>query len=178
MTTYAEVHGTTLILYPYLFSTLQEQNPYTNFGDNYDVAYWFPQTQMAIENGYTLDPVTILPEPRYDSFTQNCVTNTTPECIDGKWFLDWIITQKTSEEQAKYIENIKKNNKRQAMQHLSTTDWTAIPSVGDASQSNPYLENQAAFLAYRSQVRSIAVNPPSTPVESWPALPDEVWRTA
>jgi hypothetical protein len=177
MTTYAEVHGTTLILYPYLFSTLQEQNPYTNFGDNYDVAYWFPQTQMAIENGYTLEPVTILNEPIYDPLTQNCIINTTPEYIDGKWFLDWIITQKTSEEQAEYIENIKKSNKRQAMQYLSTTDWTAIPSVSDASQSNPYLENQADFLAYRSQVRSIAVNPPSTPVESWPALPDEVWRT-
>ena len=50
---YAEINGTTLILYPYGFAQLQAQNPYTNYGSNQDVAYWFPQTnaQTTGNNG-------------------------------------------------------------------------------------------------------------------------------
>lgn len=33
---YAEVNGDTLIKYPYNFDQLQAENPYTNFGGNYD----------------------------------------------------------------------------------------------------------------------------------------------
>jgi len=71
---------------------------------------------------------------------------------------------------------VKNQNKQQATQLLTNTDWTAIPSVADPQQSNPYLVNQPAFLAYRSQVREIAVNPPSTPVTNWPTPPVEVWE--
>ena len=177
MTTYAEVQGTTLILYPYLFSTLQNQNPYTNYGDNYDVAYWFPQTQTAIENGYTLAPVTILPKPSYDINSQTCTQNTNPTLVDGVWTLDWTVATMTPEQQAAYNYQVKAQNKLQASNLLTNTDWTAIASVADPSLSNPYLANQGAFLSYRSQVRAIAVNPPVTPVTSWPAVPVEDWQT-
>jgi len=173
--TYAEVQGTTLILYPYLFSTLQEQNPYTNYGDNYDVTYWFPQTQTAIENGYTLEPVTILPEPTYDPSTQIATQNANPTLIDGVWTLGWTVATMTPEQKAAYEAQVKAQNKQQATQLLTNTDWTAIPSVGDSQLSNPYLVNQTAFLSYRSQVRAIAVNPPPTPVTNWPVLPSEQW---
>jgi len=173
--TYAEVQGTTLILYPYLFSTLQEQNPYTNYGDNYDVAYWFPMTQTAIENGYTLAPVTILPEPGYDPNTEVCVQDTNPTLLAGTWTLGWMITTMTPEQKAQHDQQVQAQNKQQATQLLTNTDWTSIPSVGDPAQSNPYLVNQAAFLSYRSQVRAIAVNPPTTPVTTWPTLPTEQW---
>lgn len=74
-------------------------------------------------------------------------------------------------------EYYREQNKTQASQLLSATDWTAIPSVADPAQSNPYLANQSAFLSYRSQVRAIAVNPPSIPVTDWPVLPVEEWIT-
>jgi len=175
--TYAEVQGTTLILYPYLFSTLQAQNPYTNYGDNYDVAYWFPQTQTAIENNYTLAPVTILPEPPYDTNTQVCTQNAAPTLINGVWTLDWTVATMTPEQKAAHDQQVQAQNKQQASQLLTNTDWTAIPSVSDPAQSNPYLVNQAAFLSYRSQVRAIAVNPPTTPVMTWPTLPTEQWSS-
>lgn len=173
--TYAEVQGTTLILYPYLFSTLQEQNPYTNYGDNYDVTYWFPMTQTAIDNGYTLAPVTILPQPTYDPNTQVCNQNANPTLVDSVWTLGWTVATMTAEQKAQYDQQVQAQNKQQATQLLTNTDWTSIPSVGDAAQSNPYLVNQAAFLSYRSQVRAIAVNPPTTPVTNWPTLPAEQW---
>ena len=73
-------------------------------------------------------------------------------------------------------EEIQAQNKAQATSLLSATDWTAIASVADPSLSNPYLTNQAEFLAYRSAVRAIGVNPPTTaPV--FPKVPTATWQT-
>lgn len=58
---------------------------------------------------------------------------------------------------------------------LSATDWTAIPDVADPLKSNPYLMNQAEFVAYRSTVRNYAVNPVVDPV--WPTAPTEQWSS-
>ena len=65
-------------------------------------------------------------------------------------------------------------NKTTATQLLSATDWTTIADVGNPQASNPYLANQAAFIAYRNAVRQYAVYP--TPgVIDWPTLPTEQW---
>ena len=59
---------------------------------------------------------------------------------------------------------------------LTATDWTAIASVADPAVSTPHLTNQAEFLAYRSAVRAIGVNPPTTaPV--FPKVPTEQWSS-
>jgi hypothetical protein len=71
-------------------------------------------------------------------------------------------------------EEIQQQNKQQATQLLQQTDWTATVDINNPQYSNPYLMNQDAFLAYRSQVRAIAVNPPTTPV-AFPTMPTEVW---
>lgn len=176
MSLYAEVNGTTLVKYPYTFSDLQAENPYTDYGDNQNVAYWFPQTVAATELGYTLATVAVLPVPSYDPAHQKCVQDAAPTLIDGVWTVGWTVTDFTPEEQAAYDNQQKLANKSQAEGLLSITDWTAIPSVADPAQSNPYLANQSAFISYRSQVRAIAVNPPVV-VSSWPTLPKEVWQT-
>ena len=65
-------------------------------------------------------------------------------------------------------------NKATATKLLSATDWTTIADVGNPQASNPYLANQAAFIAYRNAVRQYAVYP--TPgVIDWPTPPTEVW---
>ena len=63
--------------------------------------------------------------------------------------------------------------KQQAVTLLQATDWTTIPDVANPSASNPYLMNQGAFIAWRSQVRALAVNPVVNPV--FPAQPNEEW---
>ena len=63
--------------------------------------------------------------------------------------------------------------KTQATSILTATDWTAIPDVADPLKSNPYLMNQAEFVAYRSTIRNYAVNPVTDPV--WPTPPTEQW---
>jgi len=172
---FAEVSGETLIAYPYGFSQLQAENPYTNFGDNYDVAFWFPQTNAAIDQGYTLAEVVTAPRPPYDENNQICALNANPTLVEGVWVLEWTITNMTPEQKAEHDQQVKSQNKSQAESLLKFTDWSALPSVADPQQSNPYLVNQNEFFAYRSQVRAIAVNPPSTPVTNWPVMPPEVW---
>lgn len=73
-------------------------------------------------------------------------------------------------------DQIKAANKSQAESLLQSTDWTATVDISNPQYSNPYLGNQDAFLAYRSQVRQIAVNPPTTPA-AFPTAPKEVWVT-
>lgn len=101
---YAEINGDTLIKYPYLFSDLQNDNPHTNYGDNYDVAFWYPFTEKAKNTGNRLVLVSSLPEPTFDSFTQNCVLNNTPVLNNGEWSVDWVVSQKTQKEIADKIE--------------------------------------------------------------------------
>jgi hypothetical protein len=63
----------------------------------------------------------------------------------------------------------------QAKSILNATDWTSIGDVGNPQMSNPYLVNQAEFIAYRSTVRNYAVNPVAEPV--WPTPPTEQWSS-
>ena len=57
---------------------------------------------------------------------------------------------------------------------LYQTDWTTIPDVANTS-NNPYLTNQAAFIAYRNIIRGYAVNPVPDPV--WPTMPNPQWSS-
>jgi len=65
--------------------------------------------------------------------------------------------------------------KQQATSILQSTDWTSIADVGDPTKANPYLMNQAEFIAYRSTVRGYAVNPVENPV--FPTAPTEQWSS-
>ena len=73
-------------------------------------------------------------------------------------------------------EQIQAENKQEAKSLLQQTDWTCTVDISNPQYSNPYLMNQDAFLAYRSTVRQIAVNPPTTPAV-FPVMPDEIWST-
>lgn len=97
MTVYAVVKDNTLVKYPYRFAQLQEENPTTNYGDNYDVMYWYPLTESAIQNGYSLVEVNELSEPSYND-TQKLVQQDSPNLVDSVWTVGWNIVDKTSEE--------------------------------------------------------------------------------
>jgi hypothetical protein len=67
------------------------------------------------------------------------------------------------------------DNKNKALKLLSETDWTALPEVSDPLRSDPYLDNAAAFSAYRSALRNITVNPRFGDMV-WPEKPAEDWH--
>lgn len=76
----------------------------------------------------------------------------------------WIPTQEA---------NSKAANKATASSLLAGTDWTTIADVASPT-NNPYLGNQADFIAYRNVIRAIAVYPPAGEIV-WATPPTEVW---
>jgi hypothetical protein len=76
----------------------------------------------------------------------------------------WIPTQEADSKAA---------NKATASSLLTGTDWTTIADVASPT-NNPYLGNQADFIAYRNVIRAIAVYPPAGDIV-WATPPTEVW---
>jgi hypothetical protein len=68
-------------------------------------------------------------------------------------------------------------NKATAVSLLQQTDWTTIADVSNPQTANPYLANQAEFIAWRSQVRAIAVTPVDGVFAVFNEMPQEVWQT-
>ena len=71
-------------------------------------------------------------------------------------------------------QQIQAQNSATAKQLLTDTDWTAVASVADPAVSTPHLTNQAEFLSYRSTVRNLGVNAPTTPA-TFPTVPTATW---
>lgn len=67
-------------------------------------------------------------------------------------------------------------NKATAVSLLQQTDWTTIADVGNPQTANPYLANQSEFIAWRSQVRAIAVTPVAGNLSIFNEMPQEVWQ--
>lgn len=112
----------------------------------------------------------------YDQSTQ--VLQSCAPYIDSVDATHWVYTVEvrdmTPEEKEAYDNNLRQQNKTQAEQLLQATDWAATVDINNPEYSDPYLGNQDAFLAYRSDVRKIAVSPPVV-VDEWPVKPEEVW---
>jgi len=79
------------------------------------------------------------------------------------------VTAKNDELAAQALLN---NCKKQASELLYATDWTTIPDITNTA-NNPYLTNQAEFIAYRNTVRGLAVNPVANP--TFPTVPTAQW---
>jgi hypothetical protein len=110
----------------------------------------YPSTQWAL-NGDSYEGL-----DWYDS---------TPKPTQAELDALWIPTQEADSKSA---------NKATASSLLAGTDWTTIADVASPT-NNPYLGNQADFIAYRNVIRAIAVYPPAGEVV-WPTAPTEVWK--
>lgn len=163
---YALIQDGQVAAYPYSINEYRQANPNVSLPET-------PTNEQLNEVGIYI--VLPMPKPQYDSITQNC-TEGTPANTDGQWVQVWVVTDATPDEIAAREAQAKQSNKQQASTLLSQTDWTTIPDVGNPQISNPYLVNVSDFVAYRNQVRQIAVNPPVS-VSSWPTIPSEVWSS-
>ena len=68
----------------------------------------------------------------------------------------------------------KEENKATASSLLTRSDWTTIADVANPINS-PYLANQDEFMAYRNEIRKIAVYPTAGDLV-WATPPIEVWK--
>jgi hypothetical protein len=162
---YVKILNNQVEIYPYSAQQLIADNPDTSFPSP------TPDSTLA---EYGVFPVVPTPQPAYDPVTQN-LTELNPIQVDGLWVQQWSVTQASPEEVAQRKEQLTQQNKATGKQLLTDTDWTAIPSVADPAQSNPYLMNQNEFFIYRSAVRDIVLNPTWDAV--FPVEPVEVWSS-
>lgn len=151
--------NTQTMAYPVYQNQIQAEYPNTSF-----------PTPFVAPAPYA--PVLLSPQPTYDTLTQG-VNETTPEETVGQWYQTWQVYDLDAEQIQYNKDQLAQQNKATGKQLLSDTDWTAIPSVADPEQSNPYLTNQPEFFAYRSAVRDIVLNPTYDAV--FPEQPVEVW---
>lgn len=149
--------------YPYTLADLRRDNPNTGFAAE-------PSNESL--EGFGMFVVYNTTPPLCTNLQY--LEEGTPVFNDNQWQQVWIVVDKTHEQIAQEEDTAKQSNKQQAVSLLTPTDWTTIPDVSDPALSDPYLTNAAEFAAYRSQIRTIAVNPPVT-VDVWPVEPDEVW---
>ena len=151
--------NTQTMAYPVYQNQIQAEYPNTSF-----------PTPFVAPEPYA--PVMESPQPSFNPITQ-AVVQGTPVQTDGEWWQTWTVVALDAEQIAYNQAQKAQQNKTQATQILSSTDWTSIADVADPAKSNPYLTNQAEFTAYRSTVRAIAVNPtwdavfPTAPTEQW-----------
>jgi len=131
------------------------------------------QTTDAILNELGADPVLNGPYPSCGTY-QYVISGPVVE-VDGQWFTSFIVEDMNAEQIAAKNVELAANNKTQAVNILNATDWTSIADVADPTKSNPYLMNQAEFIAYRSQVRQLAVNPVLNP--TFPPVPTAQWSS-
>lgn len=163
---YALIQNEQVAVYPYSLTTFRADNPDVSLPQD-------PTESQLNEQGiYTVYPT---PMPTYNAILQNC-NEATPVLQNGVWVQVWAVTPATPEEITQREASSRAENAAYGTQLLQATDWTAIASIADPLECNPYLANRQEFLAYRNQVRLIVLNPPvETP--NWPVLPAEEWVT-
>lgn len=136
--------------------------------------------QWTNENHTVIDCEVLFDEfaPNFVPFTANPSDTSNPnskqiydECANGVWgeVLPYIPPPP-------YVPTTD-DNKQTAIGLLQQTDWTTIADVGNPQMANPYLANQAAFIAWRSQVRAIAVTPIAGNLDIFNQMPQEEWKT-
>lgn len=157
---YAKINGITLAQYPYGFAQLQVDNPFTNYGDNDDVGYWFPQTNASLVDGYTLVSVAPTPQPAYDVRTQICVEGT-PALDKDVWGQTWDIREMTADEIAAASDNEWANVRMARNAKLASCDWTQL---ADAPADD------LVWAVYRQALRDITTQTDPFNIV-WPDVP-------
>ena len=160
---YALIENGAVAKYPYTVTDLRKDNPNTSFVKN-------PSNESL--EGFGMYVVYNTTPPPYTNLQY--LEEGTPVFNNNQWQQVWIVVDKTPEQIAQEEAAAREANKQQATALLQQTDWTCTVDITNPQYSNPYLMNQDAFLAYRSTVRQIAVNPPTTPAV-FPVMPDEIW---
>ena len=165
--TYALIQNGQVAAYPYSLTTFRETNP------NVSLPETPTDAQLNAQGIYTVYPTN---QPTYNPILQNC-NEVTPTLQSNQWTQTWAVTPATPQEIEYRETNARSENAAYGTALLQATDWTAIASIADPLECNPYLANRQEFLMYRNQVRQIVLNPPvATPV--WPTLPAEDWQSA
>jgi hypothetical protein len=159
---FAKIKDNIIVTYPYDFSNLQSENPYTNFGSNPNILEIFPQTESAINNGFTLVEIIETEKPQVSNLRTEKVEEISPAMQDGIWQTQWQIISKSSEEIAADQELVMRNVRDLRNKLLANSDWTQL-------SDSPVDKN--AWATYRQSLRDIPAQSEFPWDVVWPITP-------
>ena len=161
MSMYAEVHGSTLIRFPYTHGSLMEENPFTNYGNDPHLPSVFPTTETAVRRGYSLVEVTVQPEPTIDTRTQK-LERQAPSLKNGVWSIGWNVIQKSAQEMADEAAAKATAVRTDRNSRLSACDWTQLAD-------SP--ADDLAWATYRQALRDVPAQAGFPWDVNWPTKP-------
>lgn len=161
MSMYAEVHGSTLIRFPYTHGSLMEENPFTNYGNDPHLPFVFSTTETAIKRGYTLVEVTVQPEPTVDHRTHK-THQQAPSLNNGVWSIGWDIIPKSADEMSADTAAKASSVRADRNNRLTACDWTQL---ADAPC------DKAAWTTYRQALRDVPLQIGFPWNANWPEMP-------
>ena len=141
-----------VVRYPYTLTDLKRDNPGTSFTKTVG------NETAAAFNCFLVTPTD---PPAYDH-TVNL--ERTAALQSTEWVEQWFTTPATSEEIAQRISNEEELVRSQRNRLLLATDWT---------QTNDSPANEAAWAAYRQDLREVTKQPGFPFDISWPVAPDD-----
>lgn len=91
-----------LLLFPYTFDTLKQENPNTKWSNTTlnkkNIKELYELTEDCLNNGNILVEVNTLPLPDYDEYLYNCLVDDVPTLVDGEWSFGFTLIELTDEE--------------------------------------------------------------------------------
>jgi len=162
---YAKVKNNTIIKFPYGIIELLEDNPYTKYDYEIDVAEVFTHTEECMLRGCQLVQVLHSPAPEYIISSQKIIQASTPVLIDGDWIIEWIIVDLTPLEISDAIQQQADIVRKERNNKLKETDWTQMKDVPE--------EISSKWVTYRQTLRDIPSQSEFPWNVFWPTLPDE-----
>ena len=158
---YAKVKNEQLQQYPYGYTELQADNPYTNF-NGADVYHAFQGTEANLA-GHTLENVVTEQRPEINERTHKATLASSPVLEDGQWVLKWSVSNKSEDELAQQDEGQANAVRAERNSKLAECDWTQLPDAP---------VNTASWAAYRQDLRDITAQPGFPWSVVWPTKPE------
>lgn len=150
----AKIENNQVVRYPYDVSQLKQDNPNTSFPSTLTTTVLEEFSVFEIEYGES---------PVFDSITQRLETASSPTNHNGKWILERIVVDKTTEQIEADLENQGQNVRLMRDRKLSESDWTQL---GDYSG-----QNKEAWVAYRQLLRDVPQQSGFPWNVEWPSKP-------
>lgn len=147
---YVKVINGDIDVYPYSEGQLRRDNPKVSF----------PRRMSdAMLQDWGVYSVTVADKPTYTDRTQKVSQDATPSLVNNVWVLGWSVSDKTSEDIAKYDNTKELENRMRRDKKLTETDWWASSDLTMTAEQT----------AYRQALRDITAH------ANWPHLSESDW---
>ena len=158
---YAEVKGSTVVIWPYDYDTLCKKNPYTTFPSDTPILELYKGTDANLD-GNSLVFVKQEPQPNVNPRTQIAVVNSLPNLNGSDLVMGWTVQTMTPEQQNSATAAKAKAVRDERDKKLSDSDWTQLPDTP---------VDKTAWASYRQELRDISKQTGFPWEVTWPTAP-------